>query len=202
MLALQISLAIDLSAAPQSWFYLAVYCELKALFSEKRGLCEPPKVTFYHFSCNIWKATNISTLVSSDRKALGFYYLQGKEMGFPNGSDDKESLCNARDPCPVPEWGRSPGEGNGNPLQYSCLESSMDRGAWQAIVDGVTDSRTQMSDQHTPGKEGSSFIWLPLLLLVYCLALQLWNLTVAPCLPFCLANEWMNKWKPVWRDWS
>ena len=48
-------------------------------------------------------------------------------MGFPGGSDGKESACNAGDPGSVPGSGRSPGEGNGNPLQYSCLENSIDR---------------------------------------------------------------------------
>ena len=51
-------------------------------------------------------------------------------MGFPGGSEDKASACNARDPSSIPGLGRSPGEGNGNPLQYSCLESPMDREAW------------------------------------------------------------------------
>ena len=50
-------------------------------------------------------------------------------LGFPGSSDDKESACNAGDPGSIPGSGRSPGEGNGNPLQYSCLENSMDRGA-------------------------------------------------------------------------
>ena len=50
--------------------------------------------------------------------------------GFPVGSEDKASACNAGDPGLIPELGRSPGEGNGNPLQYSCLENPMDRGAW------------------------------------------------------------------------
>ena len=49
---------------------------------------------------------------------------------FPGGSDGKESAYNAGDPGSMPESGRSPGEGNGNPLQYSCLENPMDRGAW------------------------------------------------------------------------
>ena len=66
-------------------------------------------------------------------------------MGFPDGSDGKESACNAGDPDSVPEWGRSPGEGNGNPLQYSCLENSMDRGTWWATVLGVAKSQTQLS---------------------------------------------------------
>ena len=61
---------------------------------------------------------------------------------FPGGSDGKESACHAGDPGSIPGLGRSPGEGNGNPLQYSCLENSIDRGAWQATVHGVVKSRT------------------------------------------------------------
>ena len=55
-------------------------------------------------------------------------------MGFPGGSDGKESACDAGDPGSIPGSGRSPGEGNGSPLQYSCLQNSMDRGALQATV--------------------------------------------------------------------
>ena len=58
----------------------------------------------------------------------------------------KKSACNAGDPGSIPGLGRSPGEGNGNPLQYSCLENPMDRGAWRATVHGVTKSWTQLSD--------------------------------------------------------
>ena len=58
-------------------------------------------------------------------------------MGFPGGSDGKESACNAGDPGSVPGLGRYPGEGNGNILQYSCLENPMGRGSWQAIVHGI-----------------------------------------------------------------
>ena len=57
-------------------------------------------------------------------------------MGFPGGSDGKESACNAGDPSSVPGLGRSPGERNGYPLQHSCLENSMDRGVQQATVRG------------------------------------------------------------------
>ena len=59
----------------------------------------------------------------------------------------KESTCSAGDPGSIPESGRSPGEGNGNPFQYSCLENS--RGAWWAPVHGVTKSLTQLGDLHT-----------------------------------------------------
>ena len=64
------------------------------------------------------------------------------EVVFPSGSDSKESVCNAGDGSSLPGLGRSPGEGNGNPFHYSCLENSMDRGAWQATVHGVTKSQT------------------------------------------------------------
>ena len=59
-------------------------------------------------------------------------------LGFSGGSDGKASDCNAVDPGSVSGLGKSPGEGNGNPLQYSCLENPMDRGAWRATVHGVT----------------------------------------------------------------
>ena len=62
------------------------------------------------------------------------------------GSDDKETACNAGDLGSIPGLGRRPGGGHGNPLQYSCLENPMDRGAWRATAHGVTESRTQLSD--------------------------------------------------------
>jgi len=66
---------------------------------------------------------------------------------FPGGSDNKESACNAGDLGSIPGSGRSPGEGNSNPLQYSYLGNPMDRGAWQhSTAHGVTKSRTQLSD--------------------------------------------------------
>ena len=63
-------------------------------------------------------------------------------MGFPGGSDGKESDCNVGDPGSIPGLGRSPGGGHGNPLQYSWLENPMDRGAWRASVRGVAKSWT------------------------------------------------------------
>ena len=62
-------------------------------------------------------------------------------MGFPGGSDGKESPCNAGDVASIPGSGRSPGEENGYPLQYSCLEKSMDRGTWQDTVHGISKSQ-------------------------------------------------------------
>ena len=59
-------------------------------------------------------------------------------LGFPGGSEGKESACNAGDLGSISGWARAPGEGSGNPLQYSCLGNPMDRGAWQATVHGMT----------------------------------------------------------------
>ena len=67
------------------------------------------------------------------------------EVRVPAGSNGKEFACNARDPGSIPGSGRSPGEGNGNPLQYHCQENSMDRGAWCAMVHGVTKSWMRLS---------------------------------------------------------
>ena len=67
-------------------------------------------------------------------------------LGFPGGSDGKESACKAGDRGSIPGSGRCPGEENGYPLQYFCLENSTDRKAWQAIVHGVTKSQKQLSN--------------------------------------------------------
>ena len=64
--------------------------------------------------------------------------------------EDKASACNAGNQGLIPGSGRSPGEGNGNPLQYSCLENPVDRGAWLATVHGVTKSQTRLSDNTHP----------------------------------------------------
>ena len=72
---------------------------------------------------------------------MTIYFLLASK-GFSGGSDGKESACNAGDLGSIPGSGRSPAEGNGNPLQYFCLGNSMDRGAWWATVHGVAKSRT------------------------------------------------------------
>ena len=80
------------------------------------------------------------------------HYLQYLGHGRPSHSSvGKESACSAGDPGLMPGWGRSPGEGNGNPFQYSCVENPMDGGAWQAIVCGVARVRLDLATKPPPG---------------------------------------------------
>ena len=87
-----------------------------------------------------WSIVDLQYCISfgCTTKWLSYTYI----WGFAGGSDGKESICNAGDLGLIPGLGRSPGDGNGNPLQYSCLENSMDRGAWWATVHRVTESDT------------------------------------------------------------
>ena len=108
---------------------------------------------FYQFY--FIQAVKLCLILKSNFKLLKF---QRKE-GFPGGSVVKNPPANARDTRDVgliPGWGRSPGIGNGNPLQYYCLENSMGRGAWEATVHGVTKSQTQLSHSH----RGKNFLFL------------------------------------------
>ena len=70
--------------------------------------------------------------------------------GFPCSSDGRESACNAGDPGSIPGLGRYPGEGNGNPLQCSCLENPMDRGTWRATVHGVARIKHNLATKPPP----------------------------------------------------
>ena len=83
---------------------------------------------------------------TEDTFSLGVLPSGNTSMGFPDGANGKESACNARDMSLIPGSKIFPGEGNGHPLQYSCMENPMDRRGWQAIVHEVTKSRTQLSD--------------------------------------------------------
>ena len=78
------------------------------------------------------------------------FLLADLHFCFPRSSVGKESASNAGDPGSIPGSGRSPGEGNGNPLQYSCLENPMDWGTWQATVHGVTGVRHDLVNKSPP----------------------------------------------------
>ena len=86
-------------------------------------------------------------LLSHHHHCRYHHYCPLPPLGFPGDSDGEESVCNAEDPGSRPGSGRSPGEGNGNLLQDSCLENPMDRRAWQATVPGVAQSQTRLSDE-------------------------------------------------------
>ena len=123
-------------------------------------------IWLYYLLVNIWHfqdyqpfyiCSNVSSLNSNDIFNMHIYHpykwwgnnafseLIFPSVFFPRVSDGKESACKAEDLCSIPRLGRS-GEGNGNPLQYSCLENPIDRRAWWAPVHGVTKSWTRLSD--------------------------------------------------------
>ena len=86
-----------------------------------------------------WGTYGFSLRASTD-------WIRPSHTGLPCGSDGEESACNTGDPGSIPGLEGSPGEGNGYPLQCSCLENRMDRGAWWATAPGVTKSQTQRSN--------------------------------------------------------
>ena len=107
---------------------------------------------FEHYFASVWDECNCAVVWAFFRD-------------FPGGSDGKASVYNVGDPGSVLGLGRSPGEGNGNPLQYSCLEKPMDREAWYATVHGIAKSQTRLSNFTL------SILW-------HCLSLGLeWKLT-------------------------
>ena len=79
----------------------------------------------------------MTDLYSCFESSLRIFFPSKALLGLPRWFSGTEAACNAGDSGLIPGWGRSPGEGNGNPFQYSCLGNPMDRGAWHAIVQGV-----------------------------------------------------------------
>ena len=88
---------------------------------------------------------SISSYANIFSQSVGCFFVLSM-VSFPGGSEGEESACNIGDSGSIPGSGRSPEEGNGNPLQYSCLENPMDGGAWSATVHGVAKSQTRLSD--------------------------------------------------------
>ena len=106
----------------------------------KRIFPVTPEETDYYIEST---SSYLKTSKELEEFSLSFtLYLRDQFEGFPGGSDGKESACNAGDTGLIPGSGRSPGKGNGHPLQYSCPENFTDNGAWQAIVHGVAKSQT------------------------------------------------------------
>ena len=96
-------------------------------------------------TCGSFETIIVSVCCAQVLRLMSDFFANPRTVA-PCGSDSKESASNAGDPGSIPGLGRSPREGNGNPLQYSCLENSMDRGAWWTTVHGVTESLTRLSD--------------------------------------------------------
>ena len=110
---------------------------LPSLWSPPRGsglFCRmlTPTTPSFHFPFPVIKDSNKTAWSLTHR----FHSESESERGFPGGAEVKASACNVGDLGPIPESGRSPGEGNGNPLLYSCLENPMDGGAWWATIHG------------------------------------------------------------------
>ena len=94
-----------------------------------------------------WAPKRLQTVTAAmELKEACIPLLPDQCLDFPGGLDGKESTCNAGDPGSVPGLGRFPGGENCYPLQYSCLENSLDRGAWRATDHGVTRRQTQLND--------------------------------------------------------
>ena len=118
----------------------------------------------------IHDATKSGTLLKQlSTDAHKYYHLLYLNQGFPHSSVSKESACSAGgDPGSIPGLGRSSGEGNGNPFQYSCLENPMDRGAWRATVHGVARVRRNLVTKPPQPKSFPPFI--------HRLCIPVWNL--------------------------
>ena len=98
---------------------------------------------FYFLDSTLW-CTKVFKL--EEMQTIHYHMDIITAGGFPGSSAGKESTCNAGDSSLIPGLGRSPGEGNGNPLQCSCLENPMDRGVWWATVHGSIKSRTRLNE--------------------------------------------------------
>ena len=94
----------------------------------------------------MWLGGKVSIVKQWERQGIVYLRVADGQLGFPGGSEITAPACNVGDLGSILGLGRFPGEGNGNPLQYSCLENPMDGGAWWATVHGVAKSRTWLSD--------------------------------------------------------
>ena len=127
--------ALSMSSLYVTW--LAIFVRKKKKKTTKTSIIKKKKKS---------KLLVFSRLASFDEQHSSISIIWLSPGGFPSGSVIKESDCYAGDPGLIPGSGSSPGEGNGNPLQYFCLEHPMERGTSQARVHGVKKSQTRLSD--------------------------------------------------------
>ena len=117
--------------------------QLKRLSSSSRTYVSPDFPI--HPSC--LSPLDVHTVVLCVCVSISAFHIRSSVPSFfPGSSDGKESACNMGNLGSISGWGRSPGEGSGNPLQYSFLDNPMDRGAWWAAVHGIAKSRTWLSN--------------------------------------------------------
>ena len=142
-------------------FDICIHC--KMIPTSLITICHHTKITKYYL------LYSHAVLYISMSQGLYFpipfsnFALPPFPLDFPGSSDGKASIYNAGDLGSIPGLGRSPGEGNGNPLQDYCLENPMDRGAWQATVHGVAKSQTRLSDFTHSLTPSLPSLWQPLI---------------------------------------
>ena len=134
-------IAIMLIPKGPSFISLSYHCEVNCCVTKmKSGL------KGYH----LWRVLLLlhpgALRMKSTHKGGGLPWCFTTPPSTTGGSAGKESTCVSGDPDPIPGWGRSPGEGNSSPLQYSYLENSMHGGSWLVTVHGITESRTRRSN--------------------------------------------------------
>ena len=136
---------------PQSWFLALKW------FSSSCSIVDPLMAQLVE-----WRPIDFMNV--DIPRLLVWFWLERSALvawGFPGGSDGKESACNAGDLCLILGSGRSPGEGNSYPLQYSCLENSMDKGDRQAIIHRVAQSQTRLKQLSMHLLDEAISIWHP-----------------------------------------
>ena len=137
---------------------------------------------FVHFGPHF--DDKIKSKHSSDPGASAYWHLLCRFLSYSLVAQTVESPCNAGDLGSIPGSGRSPGEGNGNPLQYSCLEIPTERAAWQVTVHGVTKSQKQLSDLTFFSSQCFNFV------------------TSTGCLWTSNKNQTKPTWEQYWRYWG
>ena len=134
---------------PRKWNSLKMCITLWSNVFRNERIFDKSPAFHYHVDLSSF---NLCTLEEKKKGARRNKYFKSwpyhRSRGVDGDTDGKESACQHRDRGLIPGSGRGPGKGNGNPLQYSCLRNSMDRGDWQATVHGVAKSRKQQSDYH------------------------------------------------------
>ena len=140
----------------------------------------------------------ICTMISKDHFLLFLTFYFVLEKGWlPWNSDSKESAYNVEDPGSVPALRRSPGEGNGNPLQYTGLENLMNKGTWQTKVHGVAESRTWLSDFTSLCITSSTFIHLIITDLIFFLFMaEQYSILYVPQFLYPLICWWISRLLP------